>query len=692
MEDILQDIINEQEDYGSKEHIFNNYVEKEIIAKKVFDKFKWKVSKNGLFYLSENNKNVGVISVLDGLKSLAILCKMGIDIRNEAKYLDLLNENLKQLFVSINYQKGVRGVLSYNLTPFVDAETINVPYVDTACKLISAVIVVRDLLLLLDDNDKDRNLVNVPDIGNVNDVLHALNDITNETIEFICDAAIPVSGDKQVLTYKIKNEDGEEESEEIEVGYIGWNFTKFENDRIKDSERKRLEPSLYFTYSVSQAYMAIYESAEKAIRAIRDENVEEARLELEQREVNKFDRDVEFIKTIFESYNRFRGILRGVGLHLDQSIQNIDLRDSYLGIDGRGIDNDEIIRSTTNNALFNTLFAISIMNNSGVFDIYDKYNPEKRRLEYASSVVSNVYDMYMDLEAAKKLYIVEQYVLNFNEFMPEAYFEDANYLRKQRIQVITIIPLLVKTYSLISAWVVQYPQKQMIDYLKLILESRKTNTKEGKKEWIWDKEMYDVTINSIFINTLADFYQYYEKYEEPFIDQEKAISKEKEKSEKDAKAKIQSAREEANRVVQEAEEKVRQLNEERENLPIIVAIKDLVREVLEKELVKYLPNALNQARDYIFAQDNYRLSIKPEEETDADILARSVGTLISAYVYQAFVSGVNKSVGTNLEDYKVLENNKYQGLADNRAYRRAIDATVEKIKQSISDLLEAKKA
>ena len=84
--------------------------------------------------------------------------------------------------------------------------------------------------------------------------------------------------------------------------------------------------------------------------------------------------------------------------------------------------------------------------------------------------------------------------------------------------------------------------------------------------------------------------------------------------------------------------------------------------------------------------------MKPEQETDADLLARSVVTLISAYVYQAFVSGVNKSVGTNLEDYKVLENNKYQGLADNRAYRRAIDTTVEKIKQSISELLEAKKA
>lgn len=695
MEDVLKDVIIEEKDKEGR--IFNLYVDKTEIAEKIYEKIRRTTNNNDKrFYLSENNRHVGVVSVADGLKSLATLSAMNLDIKKAEGYLELMRENLKELFNQIGYQaykeqkenpvddKPAR--LRFNLTPFDN--TIEDPYVDTASKLLSSIIEVREVLFRLTNNQKDKNLIKVDGIGNVDDILLALNDVVKETLRFICLSAIPNPRPTE-RTFSKMNEDGTEAKETIVISHLGWNFTRFKDDALLEGEKERLEASLYFTYSVAQAYMSVFDSAQEAIYALRADNVEQRRKEISQDKVNKFDHDVKFMESIDEEFNELRNILRGVGLRVDDYIANIDLRDLFLGVDGKPIDHSEIERSTTNNALFNTLFAVSILNNCGVFDVYDKYMPEQRKLEYASSVINNVFDMYMDLEKNKKLYIVEQYVLNFNEFIPFNYFETANYLRKQRIQVITIIPLLVKTYSLISAWIVKYPQKQMMDYLKLILDSRRLDKKRNAKEWIWDKEMYDVSINSIFVSTLADFYEYYEKYEQPFLDPQARIAKTNanaddlvKKAREDAQQEIQAAKEEAERKVQEAKEAVERVKEERENLPIIVAIKDLVREVLDQELVKYLPNALNQARDYIFAHDDFRVA-DTADRGDADALAKAVATLVSAYAYRGFVEGINKDAGSARKDIDKFRETNNEGLGDYKAYREVIDKIIEQINISL---------
>ena len=694
MEDVLKDVIIEEKEQEGR--IFNLYVDKTEIAEKIYEKIKNTVNKDKCFYLSDNNTHVGIVSVADGLKSLATLSAMNLDIKKADGYLDLMRENLKELFNQIEYAQykelkehpveGQPARLRFNLTPF--DRTIRDPYVDTASKLLSSIIEVREVLFRLANNQKDKNLIKIDGVGNVDDILLALNDVVKETLRFLCLSAIP-NPKPTVRKFSKTHEDGTVEEEEIKINYLGWNFTRFKDESLLEGEKEKLESSLYFTYSVSQAYMSIFESAQEAIYALRANNVEQARKQISQDKVNKFDHDVKFIQSIDEEFNELRDILRGVGLRVDDYIADIDLRDLFLGVDGKPIDHSEIERSTTNNALFNTLFAVSILNNCGVFDIYDKYLPELRKLEYASSVIANVFDMYMDLEISKKLYIVEQYVLNFNEFIPTNFFETANYLRKQRIQVITIIPLLVKTYSLISAWIVQYPQKQMMDYLKLILESRRLDKKRNIKEWIWDKEMYDVSINSVFVSTLADFYEYYEKYEQPFLDPQARIAKNNAEADAIVKAareaaqqEIEAAKEEANRKVEEANEAVKKVKQERENLPIIVAIKDLVREVLEQELVKYLPNALNQARDYIFSHDDFRVA-DTTDRGDADVLAKAVATLVSAYAYRGFVEGINKDAGSARKDIDKFRETNNEGLGDYKAYREVIDKIIEQINISL---------
>ena len=696
MEDALKDVIIEEKEQEGR--IFNLYVDKTEIADKIYDKIRNTVNKDKRFYLSDNNTHVGIVSVADGLKSLATLSAMNLDIKKADGYLELMRENLKELFDQIEYPRykelkehpaeGEPACLRFNLTPF--DKTIKDPYVDTASKLLSSIIEIREVLFRLTNNQKDKNLIKIEGVGNVDDILLALNDVVKETLRFLCLSAIP-NPEPTERTFSKVNEDGTEEKETIAISHLGWNFTRFRDDALLEGEKDRLEASLYFTYSVAQAYMSVFDSAQEAIYALRADNVEQRRKEISQDKVNKFDHDVKFMESIDEEFNELRNILRGVGLRVDAYIANIDLRDLFLGVDGKPIDHSEIERSTTNNALFNTLFAVSILNNCGVFDIYDKYMPELRKLEYASSVINNVFDMYMDLEINKKLYIVEQYVLNFNEFIPANYFETANYLRKQRIQVVTIIPLLVKTYSLISAWIVKYPQKQMMDYLKLILESRRFDKRRNVKEWIWDKEMYDVSINSIFVSTLADFYEYYEKYEQPFLDPQARIAKTNadaddlvKKAREDAQQEIQSVREEADQRITEANKAVERAREERENLPIIIAIKDLVREVLDQELVKYLPNALNQARDYIFSNNDFRIADQTSRG-DADQLAKAVATLISAYAYHAIIGGINTDAGNAKKDLENFERTNYEGLGDYLAYRKVIDKLIEQINKNITN-------
>ena len=688
MNDVLNDIVIQRDDAEKEGSIFRHYVDKEIIAKEIFTKFK-AYQRNGLFYLSDINRSSGIISILDGLKTLSLLFEMGVDCKQE-EFVSLLNTNLNEMFIQLGYKADdPDALLNFNMTPF--SKDVETPYVDTAAKVLSSIVEIREVLFAFDEDDESRKLISVADVGDAGDVLDALIIVIKKTINFLCRAAIK---NPHPTSISFTKANGEGEPVNIELTHLGWNFTIFSEDKLSEEEKEKLEPSMFFTYSVSQAYMAIYESAATALKAFREGNKEKVRSELPPRLIKKFDRDYGLIEIINDEYGEFRKILQSVGFYIDQKIDAIDLRDLYLGTDWKSIDHTEIERSTTNNALFNTLYVVSILNNSGVFDIYNEYRPEERYLDYASSVINNVYDMYMDLVSSKKVYIVEQYVLNFNEFMPNAYLETANLLRKQRIQAITIVPLLVRTYALISAWVVQYPQKQMVEYLKLILTSRHVVKKTDKKEWIWDKEMYDVSINTIFIGALFDFYDYYETYEKPFISEEETIRKaQNDASEtvrinkEETEAVLTQEREAAQQKLEEAQREIERVKQEQENLPIIVAIKNIVRDVLEKELINYLPDALNQARNLILKEGgNYNLA-EVEKKEGAGALGDSFITLLSAYFAKSLLLNIDRDVGDNQKTYDELKSKGFEGLADSGIYRemlakalpRLIDALTTKL-------------
>lgn len=663
---------------------FNVYKPKDEIASKVYASLKQHLDKDGEFYLSDSLRSSGLLSIADGITSLSTLNQMGVDAKDE-EYRKLFNTNLSALFSYLKFDpKAENPSVELMLSPYYSDTDIK--SIDVACKVIACVMEAREILFSF-DNDKDRELIQVPGIGNAEDCLYAFTDIMNYLLKTINESVLSLPESEFFVKTFIRGE----ESEKIEVKHSGWNYRKF--DEINESEKDNLVPSFYFTYQVSNAYISIYENLEEAILVVRGDKEPEAFRSEKDR--NKFDRDFNFFNKIKDNYAELRNLLVEVGLYFDKKMSPIDIRDHYLSADWAAIDNDEIERSTTNNALFNTLFAISILNNSGVLDKYAKYNPERRYLNYSSSAVQNVYDIFMDLDAKNKVYIVDQYILNFNEFIPAAYVEEARHLRKLRIQAITLVPLLVKTYTLISKWVVQYPQKQMTNYLELVMDSRHKSAKsDDKKDWYWDKDSFDMGVNSIFINTLYDFYEYYEKYEAPFIDVQATIEKASAELEKtkvqlteDAakqKAKIETEFEEERK---QYETEIAKLKNDLDNVPLVVEVRKIAKSVLESELIKVLPKVLNETRDYLYSRnDTFRVlgdSDKSSENVEQKELAKSFVLFLTSYIKQDLFLKIDDETGNNLQDKEKLVSNNYQGLEENHNFLRNVDDVVEDVKKKI---------
>jgi hypothetical protein len=97
-------------------------------------------------------------------------------------------------------------------------------------------------------------------------------------------------------------------------------------------------------------------------------------------------------------------------------------------------------------------------------------------------------------------------------------------LRKQSINITSIVPMLLKTNNLISQYVVQYPQKQMSESLARIGEKRfydrekATKDENDKYRWFWESDGYHAMSNYYYVGAIFDFYKYYREYEFEYIE------------------------------------------------------------------------------------------------------------------------------------------------------------------------------
>lgn len=485
--------------------------------------------------------------------------------------------------------------------------------------------------------------------------------------------------------------DGEDVSKNIFSK--GWNFTK-------DCK----EPSLYFTFAVSECYIDIYDTfklivdkhnIENKIREIKndqryhngdefdlnsDKDKEETYLSQEDqnswKNIKSIDKDeMKRIERLFDVINAdgnyykleqnvkdaANDIWRLVKDGLDSNFYNVNLSGT--------IDNALIESSSSNNALFNNVFIINTIINGGLDeDISDKLarsidDDEMNKiqgeydnlLEILQAAFQKTVRYNKFLASKKKDYIVNDFIISCNETFEGEMLKKSQELRKRRIKVFSISPMLIKTNNVISEFLTKYPQADMIKYLdELIMRKRTFFEKDDKTKeynWIWENGDYLITANHYYITSLASFYEYLDEYENRFtrIDQENNDLKQSIKD--DYKEELEKSGEIHDLRVEKAslEEKVANLENDRSK--IVDEIKALIKESGSEYLNEWFRNNINEMYDKIFndmfSNDDHEAYLKNNQK-DIEFL-ESVRKLVFLMIHDIIEKRFVFSFGENLK-------------------------------------------
>lgn len=626
------------------ENIFNRYIPQKEIAEKIGEKLlkeKYSAGKKNTqkgFFNSDISRDVGLITDAIGLQAVADLCGMGMLMnmdkdKSGASYFDKVTDTLSRIFSQLGfdeetfekivayYEKYGKSSEAFNkkafdaikitfkMTPFISDDDVNaseestgsLPCVEAAAQTVKALMGIRTALL----NDSSIKGRTYKFSGNelvLGKFVERLNYLICYAMDWINSAVIPASSE---IRYDI---DGTEAESPI-VEYLGWNF-------FKDDSNEEYEPSIYMTYSVCSAYMSLfevvypyyYESKRDGKDWIEAFKSEEEFRKMRGESVPYSEADAKLALLINTQYARLKKRCMTAGRYEELRCRGrIDIATKFIGQNYTEVDMADILNSTTNDALINTVLHALILIYAGIDIDYKKIGEKINKPSLQTSfyeeiqyALQNVLRVYNRLKAEDKLYIVEQYVLSFNEKMPSSKAGIAKQLRRQRIQVASTLPMLIRAYNEVSRYLVKFPQKQNTEYLALIMENR--TGEEGKKEWMWDLDGYNLMSEANFVRALSDFYEYYDRYERVYIKGESEKLAERERKQEEERrensayielqskyADLEEEKKAADNAKEAAENEIERLKEENENKtdPVVKALETFVDSLIEKKKDEY---------------------------------------------------------------------------------------------------------
>ncbi len=481
----------------------------------------------------------------------------------------------------------------------------------------------------------------------------------------------------------------------------GWNFTRYCE-----------EPSLYFSYTVAECYLDFFSTFEDVLQyayakrnnrlygiAV-DDDVKTAYEAKAEEFIAKKDKEVASEKIArHDTYNEMVRLYRLIndleeleelriddtrfGL-LEKNCQNVaqavwgyvrkSLGDKFFYNDlATTLVEDDLRMSTTSDALFNTVYIVNIMIDGGLDEIFQmkqrsaaesKNDAEAAMhqreydnlLESCQLAVQRAFRTYESLKNDSKEYIVDQFLIGFNERF-EYHKALVGELRKLRMKVFSLLPMLIHTNNIVSEYLVQYPQANMRKYLENILDNR--YVKDGEVRWIWENDGYFSGSNYYYIYALNEFYAYYKKYEERYI----AYNKKNEETEA---AIIAGYREKLNapegeitllkQEKQRADEEIAQRDAEISRLKqalleVPTPVEDAVREIINEEMDQQF--AERMARVFTHAAKALTLTeVDATEDPDGTYakVCAAVLEMLTADIFAGYYSGQRKVKST--EDYE----------------------------------------
>lgn len=611
--------------------IFNQYINRSDIGKQMLDSFmKNELNRNAEgFVLKADSPKVGVLTQCYGILTLAEYSKFDIDLGANKEVAEKINVAFNDVLARINADAEE---LNFGATPYVNEESDVKDYIETVALVLRVAIEIRRLLTI--DYDNDRNTIELDNkylgapkgLSDEETTLLEISFVENlivKCIEVLTGSALKANGDEGVDYYLKGDSEPLLDGNGDNLKYKGWTFT-----RIPEDKHDKTETSLYFTYLACDAYLAFYETFEKSIKLVRKmrnniraaqndpgksaspaEDVVTADPEKYGIDLSRFDegksRDFYFIKRIYHTVSGFNKVVLDAGHYVDMRFSQIDTTKDFFSYNFNLVTSQSIEESSSNDAMFNVLYSINILMAAGVDMDYQDKGKEVEFYDALQYSVPNAQRLYKKLARVGKEYIVEQYILKFNENIPGDNVESslsvahqAKLLRKRFIVAASLMPLIIKTYNVLSKFLTPYPQYEMRMYKDYILQ----NKMDG--EWLWDRDGYQLINNFNYVLALRNFYDYYEEYERPYaLDKLKYIEEKNaqiENIEFESARKLQKQREASRNVINDLKDRnIQDINDLKrqyeEKISALYAEKaelELRKSPIEEEIVRILDGCL----------------------------------------------------------------------------------------------------
>ena len=561
----LKDIIDSKR--NTKDTVFNRYKPKDSIAEEIAKNFfssKYNdPSKNskyeeGFANSLADRSQVGLLTQAYGLQIIAGLRSLGCNLEERSPKINyVLNQLFELLGIDSEVLSAIRDMdyddfdpylLNFNISPFyVDFEETETKLenasrncVESASAVLKALSEIRTAIGVQLDAGNELDLTFANDPISSDEMIENIEYIIKYTLKWLTDACIPApKPNGETIKYTVRGNG----VDTPDINYVGWNFFRSPEDANKMSDNlvtNEYEPSLYVTFSVCSAYISL--KGELAfVQPYVDKNTSPDDKDITPR----YDRNVRLYAAIAPLLEKFQNQCMQAGRYEELRSNGfftgedpIDLSVCFIGQNYNPVTFEDITNSTTNDAMINTILHVLILlyagidldykvvaartNNPAIIDdFYDE-------MQYA---IQNILRCYKKLNSADKSYIVDQYVLSFKEKMPSDFASLAKTLRRQRIQVASTLPLLIIANNEISKYLVQYPQKQNMEYLAMIMRNRNLD-KNSNVEWAWDRDGYNITSQNYYIRALNDFYNYYDQYEANYIKYDEKVAKAREDNDK----------------------------------------------------------------------------------------------------------------------------------------------------------------
>ena len=622
---VYQNIASEQQSSdGGTQLRFKSFKPKREIFRAVLKDLMNKRDENGVFFNGDKDRKGGYLSDVYGCTALLSLANVGsVELNKEQK--EVLVNNIRYILKEIN-ETG------FTLYPYInhfdnkisrekDGQVIEdslfnhrYPYTGALTWTISFLTSVKKATKKADEevNKEEHRYLDLDEM--------TINEI-NRLIARIVD---------HFNTSVIKAPDPNDPNKTL---YLGWSFTN-----------GCTEPSLFFTYSVLEAFS---DFEDNVLDVIIDEN---GYVVTDGNMTRQFKESEDDLAKQFATKNGLNGVelwanacasvAKNIWKVYGRTLRNDFVDDKFL--EGFGVVTlDDIMKMDHSNALFNNVFLVSSL----LYGWTNVLIPEEQREIVSTMEISlqNVQRAIDYLKRKNRDYIVESYTIPFTNLHKE--FGDL-YIRKlnyRRLDDTTILPILIKANNMIAVYITKYPVKKMDELFEEIFDE----SNMSEREVLWDDRGYDVKITERYIEAISQFYAYYIAYEEDYTN---GFKNAKEEGYQQGKREGISLQRKLNKEELEAKDALKEaaVAEAKKEFTIENAIMAKMNVLVENAIV----NALNTASKKL-ASHNWNAKKQKEIVTYEDKIEEAVISIVDSYL-SSKVKAMERLEGRKLSEEEIV--------------------------------------